>query len=911
MNQTAAVFGRGHVVVQVVGNGNNTVLAPNEPHLELTRHFQRRRIREQNGEALATDLISAYSRSVPLRGREADSADFMRWLENGEPISVRVLIGSAGRGKTRLALELCDAATEKGWGAGFLTSGELQRFRGQQNLAAWGWKEPVLAVIDYVASQADLVHQWLVELADNEAGSDKDAGRKRPLRLLLLERQADVRGGWWQTAFGRGGGDARAVHGLLASAGPMILRPIEDVEIRRQIIADMLERAGVAERPPARGQDPYFDRKLAELSWGGEPLFLTMAGLTAARVGVPNALALSRDDLAFEIGDHELARVARIARSNGVSEEFACHMAGVTTLCLGLDQTTAYETIEREKAALGYEQAGDRATVYRALQEALSHEEAELEPILPDMIGEAVMLRLWGSEADAQGTETVLRAAAGSRTRVAETVIRSCQDFAINGHAAPLAWLDALGEEAVRDVPALLELLNALPEETLELRERAASLTETAVAAFRERLLRDENERDHASLANLLNNLSVRLSDLGRREDALAAIEEALAIQRDLAAARPDVFRPDLATSLNSLSNRLSALGRREDALAAIEEAVAIRRDFAAARPDAFRSDLATSLNNLSNHLSDLGRHEDALAAIEEALAIQRDLAPARPDAFRPDVARSLTNLSGRLSDIGRHDDALVAIEEALPVYRDLAATRPDAIRPVLAFSLNNLSNRLSDLGRSEEALAAIEEAVAIQRDLAANRPDAFSPGVVRSLNNLSNRLSALGRREDALAAIEEAVAVYRNLAADRPDAFRPDLAASLNNMSGCLSALGRREDALAAIEEAVTIRRDLATARPDAFRPDLANSCGARGTILRAMERHSDAAASIAEGLVAITPQLLRLPAAFAQLAQSLLHDYRDSAQSAGIDPDVQMLAPIFEKLVEVGTIVPNTEKD
>jgi hypothetical protein len=32
-----------------------------------------------------------------------------------------------------------------------------------------------------------------------------------------------------------------------------------------------------------------------------------------------------------------------------------------------------------------------------------------------------------------------------------------------------------------------------------------------------------------------------------------------------LAAARPDVFAPDLAQSLNNLANGLSALGRREE----------------------------------------------------------------------------------------------------------------------------------------------------------------------------------------------------------------------------------------------------------------------------------------------------------------------------------------------------------
>ena len=58
-----------------------------------------------------------------------------------------------------------------------------------------------------------------------------------------------------------------------------------------------------------------------------------------------------------------------------------------------------------------------------------------------------------------------------------------------------------------------------------------------------------------------LNNLSVRLGELGRREEALAAIQEAVTIRRELAAARPDAFRPDLASSLNNLSHRLGEPG--------------------------------------------------------------------------------------------------------------------------------------------------------------------------------------------------------------------------------------------------------------------------------------------------------------------------------------------------------------
>ena len=397
-------------------------------------------------------------------------------------------------------------------------------------------------------------------------------------------------------------------------------------------------------------------------------------------------------------------------------------------------------------------------------------------------------------------------------------------DLAVTAGHAGLADLASLALQLAPQPGLAARLAGRMPEHSVQLAALAGTLTSQQVTQYRTATTGGEPAAV-GRLALSLNNLAVRLADLGRPEDALPASEEAVSIHRELAAARPDAFRPGLATSLTSLSDQLRQLGREEDALPASEEAVSIHRELAAARPDAFRPDLARSLANLSLRLADLGRREDALAVIEEVVSIRRELAAARPDAFRLYLAWSLYNLSLRLAVLGRREDALAAIEEAVTIFRELAAARPDAFRPDLAWSLNNLSLRLADLGRSEAALAASEEAVMIFRELAAARPDAFRPGLARSLTSLSVMLADLGRREDALAAIEEAVTIRRELAAARPGTFRPGLARSLTSLSVMLADLGRREDALAAIEEAVTIRRELAAAHPDAFRPDLATS--------------------------------------------------------------------------------------
>ena len=131
--------------------------------------------------------------------------------------------------------------------------------------------------------------------------------------------------------------------------------------------------------------------------------------------------------------------------------------------------------------------------------------------------------------------------------------------------------------------------------------------------------------------------------------------EESVRIDRQLAQQRPDAFLPDLAASLNNLANMLSNLGRREEALALAEESVRIRRQLAQQRPNAFLPDLAASLNNLANMLSDLGRHEEALARRRNPSASPptRATTPRRlPTRF----GHSLNNLAIMLSNLGRHE---------------------------------------------------------------------------------------------------------------------------------------------------------------------------------------------------------------------------------------------------------------
>ena len=284
------------------------------------------------------------------------------------------------------------------------------------------------------------------------------------------------------------------------------------------------------------------------------------------------------------------------------------------------------------------------------------------------------------------------------------------------------AVLDACTEASYEEVWSFLDGLDAClpnPERTLTLRRLVARVWKAKLLVL--------PAGEEARRAGLLNNLSIALFALGRREDALAPSQESVAIRRKLAASNPQAFLPNLAASLNNLGNLLSALGRHEDALAPSQESVAIRRKLAASNPLAFLPDLAMSLNNLGLRLSALGRHEDALAPSQEASDLCRKLAASNPLAILPYLAMTLNNLGNRLSALGRHEDALAPSQEASDLYRKLAASNPQAFLPNLATSLGSYGSILQDLERDARAAQAFAEGLQHLAPFYRDLPQAFT----------------------------------------------------------------------------------------------------------------------------------------------------------------------------------------
>jgi len=830
---------------------------------------------------------------VPFLGREAELDQVTGWCRDPAGRPVLLVTGSGGSGKTRLGREACVRMLVAGWDAGLADD---QRRVGA---ATDRLQRPTLLVVDDADLRTGLIAALVGYLRWDDAGP--------PMGLLLLARAT---GAWWD----------RMVRQLeLAEACTILdldrhpVPPNDRAEHFRRASAAFAAYGG----PGAGSADPPSAAELADPAYA-DPLLIHIAALlrTVDTPATPSPPGPSRDhapgdditagqpgppvrqqQLLRALCERERTRWYELGTGSHLSFNpdlpLADQVVALATLTAAADQASATSLL----AALP-----NQAEVTRIGADALAAWAHRLyagpgywNPLRPDLLAEqhladtaqlpslvTAAARLAAGQPWEAGLLTQLLAEL-TRGAPNQPAVRAALDELLGAALPRLVQLTiADGHPELADLASLAlqlaprpdlaaPLAGQMPEHSVQLAALAATLTSQQVTQDRTDVL--GGEPDAASrLARSLNNLAVRLAGLGRQEEALAAGQEAVGTYRELAAASPDAFRPDLAASLTNLAAVLAGLGRREEALAAIQEAITIRRELAAARPDAFAPDLALSLNTLANRLGDVGRQEEALAAIQEAAGTYRELAAARPDAFAPDLALSLNNLSGQLADVGRREEALAAGQEAAGTYRELAAARPDAFAPDLARSLANLAGRLADVGRREEALAASQEAAGTYRELAAARPDAFAPDLASSLNTLASRLGDLGRREEELAASQEAVTIRRELAAARPDVFRPALAGSLTNLAAGLAGLGRREEALAAGQEAVGTYRELAAARPDVFRPDLASSLNNLSLRLGDVGRREEALAAIQEAvtirreLAAARPDVFR-----ADLASSL----------------------------------------
>jgi Tetratricopeptide repeat len=542
----------------------------------------------RRGRLSSAQLLRADLEVVRFRGRQQLLAELTAWCEGEEELGCWLLVGPGGQGKTRLARELCRQHRAAGWVAGMVASTP-----NEQAIARLAdTTTPVLLAVDYAETRSDQLHR-LIQAVWERSGTT-------PVRLLLLARSP---GEWW-TQLRRQHPDP------LTTAHAMGLPPLEDTAAGRtmafgQAVEDLA--LGLANVDPAvTWSDIAAHLSPPDLAGSRFRSVLTvhMAALIGLLQGGPHPVAEHASDPPEDVLlDHE----QRYWEQTATAQQLSFHphtlrnAVAAATACGAATRTQAAATIARVPGLR--DQPEDRQLAVATWLHDLypTTEEHYWGSLQPDRLGEHLigrvvhndpeLLRLLLADAAdgqiylavtvlARGTSHQPQLAGQLRDMVTADPVRlgPVAIRVVTEAADPGPLIDALQQAAATlSMDDLATLVEQLPEHSFNLAPVAADLTQHVTDSLRQRALTDP-DAFLPDLAMSLNNLSVRLAGLGRREDALAAGEEAAGHYRTLAAAHPDAFLPNLATSLNNLGIRLAELGRHEDALAASEEAADIRR---------------------------------------------------------------------------------------------------------------------------------------------------------------------------------------------------------------------------------------------------------------------------------------------------------------------------------------------
>jgi hypothetical protein len=325
-------------------------------------------------------LLRADHGVVPFHGREQDLEELDAWCREGEPVRARLYTGPGGMGKTRLALETCLRLAQQGWRVGFvhhdlpMTAAEAAKL-----LAEHGG--PMLLIVDYAETRRDLLVPLVRALSSVKSG---------PVRLILLARAALD---WWEQlkAEREGVGDFLAGRTTTRHALPPLAFGRAERE-RSYHLAGGAFAGELGKAAPAAAPDnldaEHFERVL----------LIHMAALAAI-----DGVNVKDED---GILDFMLDRERRFWRDRAevrgiekpVAEGIGRAMAAIT-LGGGVASEGAAVAALRGLAFF----AGERQPVLTAIARLL-HEcypgERWIEPILPDLLGEHLVMREMEKGAD-------------------------------------------------------------------------------------------------------------------------------------------------------------------------------------------------------------------------------------------------------------------------------------------------------------------------------------------------------------------------------------------------------------------------------------------------------------------------------------------------------------------------------
>ncbi len=321
--------------------------------------------------------------------------------------------------------------------------------------------------------------------------------------------------------------------------------------------------------------------------------------------------------------------------------------------------------------------------------------------------------------------------------------------------------------------------------------------------------------------------LGVLTQDIGSKDDALRAFEEALKVRERLAGEYPSItkYSLDLAWTHHNIGSLLSDMGRSTEALHSYKTALLIDDRLSKSAPtDASVSyALGWTYYSLGLLQSEIGQPEEALRSYETGLAIREQLLLANPssDSNSADIARSYSRIGVLQSQLGHIDESLECHQKALGNWQRLAQSNPTntEFQRDLAGSYFNLGSEFKQTARPVEALESLGKALEILQRLVEINPSSvfIQSTFAQTQLVIGKTLDLIGRDSEALASCEKAKVVFERLSRDYPSDFslQRGLSETYSGIGVLHAQRGRTKEAESSFESALEIDESLSRRDP------------------------------------------------------------------------------------------------
>jgi tetratricopeptide (TPR) repeat protein/DNA-binding winged helix-turn-helix (wHTH) protein len=863
-------------------------------------------------------LLDVRYRAVPFKGRQHDEEKLWQWLTEGESpsVSFQALVGHAGRGKTRLAIQLLELIEKRSpgtWHAGFMN--DLKPLK-LEHFEKWNTFRDTLIIIDDASLWTDVLEKVIYAVRDPLP----PPGPR--LRFLLLDRAAKDRQGWYGTLQAAANTTNRD---RLFPNLPLELPTLNQLDERWQVLDATLSMLHnfTGEAKLALNLDATTEGYL-KANEMGDPLVLFMAAIVAHEVRAVEPLAWRRVKLAEYFAEREEARIKQLAMHSSPHMTDAgflpLHMAAYVTVACGLTRAELKDACLEEKTAVQRDSAWSFIDLAKLIEEVClppgpNSDALAAVPIVPDIVAEMFVYRIFIDEyQDRAGT--ISRAFRRKPAAVIRSLVHMVQDFA--PITPSIAWdhpststaqmpiyppASSGGGPAVRSsivtesqaetdhqrqtvlwLTDMVEMLDprSFTENDVYMILAALPMRTTAMAHAGRDLLR--RLLDHVAVRDWLGARLCQIMGhyehlLGNDDLSLDYLLAAMEVCKELVRSDPLTFEPMFAETLSAYAVGQLRMGKPTEALEHSNEAVTRFRDLAHRDRRRYLGLLAFSLHNCGCILSQLGRPEEALRSHEEEISYYRDLLKdpdvneLDSDKLMAELVRALMAQSADQADLGRQQEMIASLMDAETLSRELTARNPDSFRPLLAQTLAALGGRQIDCNRLEDALAILRRAVNLWEELASSNPEGFRDGLAHALLNLATVLCHLGNKEAALELDKRALACFEQLAKRNQPSFLNSLLLCRCNVADLYRLMDKGKEGLELVEQSLKDVQDLVRANRAVYLPSLAHVLYVKALLLR----YSFKAPELAEALKTTSDgfEAPELPEALKTISQSVaLHE-------------------------------------